>query len=435
MDNEQDVSFVLGRAFNRAALVGVVLFVGVVGIAVVYQFPHESAPFIFFSLGAVLCIVVSALIYQTQAWRVKASSLATILAEEEVRSSRDLFTEVYQHSPVPYLLIAKNGQVESVNTAAMRLFKLQPADLLGKDIFPYVQGKTSEHLEMVRDKFERGLAVSAEEVRVGQKGGGTAWVLLSLYLFPNVQGKRLGLMTLVDITKQKDIDIAKSEFVSLASHQLRTPIASMRWNTELLMMNSEHPLAPEQQEQADRLLRSIFRLSSLVDDFLSVSRFELGTLLPSLAPLDIDAFFADIINDQHVTFTKKQLVVEAPVAIGLRCVTDAQLLGMIVTNLFTNAIKYTPQGGTIKFGASLKNDLLVITVADNGMGIPVEEQSRLFTKMYRGSNAQRQVTDGTGLGLYIVKQACHVLGGNIAYNSGVGVGTAFTVTIPVGPAT
>lgn len=422
------------RSFDRSLLLGVVGFFAVVVFAVLFPFTGDSAPYWFFVLATALVLAVVALIYRVRTGPLRAAVDAADMAEVAIRSSRDLFTQVYKNSPVPYLLVHPDGTIDSCNTAAVRLFRTHEEQLVEQNIFNFLTSARVEHLDIVRERLAHGIALSNEEFEVvTREQESRAWVLLSLFFFTDVRQRRLGLLTLVDVTKQKEIDIAKSEFVSLASHQLRTPIAGMRWNTELLMYDTGYPLPPEQQQKAQRLMKSIERLSALVDDFLNVSRFELGDLVASPGVVDLRTLIEDVVTEQQSVVAHKGIVVmlPQPEQLSLRVVTDGKLLSMIVTNFFVNALKYTPNGGTVTVGVKRDNDTLAITVADTGIGIPVAEQRRLFSKMFRASNAQRQITDGTGLGLYIAKRAAQVLRGHVSFTSGEGVGSAFTVTIPL----
>jgi len=114
-----------------------------------------------------------------------------------------------------------------------------------------------------------------------------------------------------------------------------------------------------------------------------------------------------------------------------RIVTDPNLLRMIVTNIYSNAVKYTRENGTVHIGYSYKDEELNIIIADNGMGIPAEDQTEIFSKLFRASNAVRDVPNGTGLGLYIVKEAVSVLKGKITFSATENVGTTFEVVLPL----
>jgi signal transduction histidine kinase len=268
-------------------------------------------------------------------------------------------------------------------------------------------------------------------VRIKRKDNREAWALLSLFAYVDSRGERIGLLTLVDITKQKKAEDAKSEFVSLASHQLRTPIAGMKWSAELLLMDNPESLSARQHKYIDRLLISIKRMALLVDDFLRVSRFELGTFQPEYDKVILSELFEDIMEEQSPRVRQKNIEVKTFFDDSIKeYKTDPNLIRMIVTNLYSNATKYTKEKGTIHLGFSKKDGDLIISVADNGMGIPSNDQSEIFSKLFRASNAVRNVPDGTGLGLYIVREAVVVLKGNVSFTTAENIGTTFEVTLP-----
>ena len=257
-------------------------------------------------------------------------------------------------------------------------------------------------------------------------------MLLSLFPYENAYGEKIGLLTLVDITKQKQIENAKAEFVSLASHQLRTPIAGIKWSAELLQMDPDKNLNEKQRRYVERLLTGVKRMALLVDDFLRVSRFELGTFQPEYKMVSLPTLFSEIIREQEDRVIKKNISIETffdPNISELN--TDPNLLRMAISNLYSNSVKYTKPGGTVHVGYKKIGNELHVSVADNGMGIPVADQERIFTKLYRASNATRNEPDGTGLGLYIVKEAIDVLRGKISFTSVENVSTTFDIILPI----
>jgi signal transduction histidine kinase len=276
------------------------------------------------------------------------------------------------------------------------------------------------------------VSFSEEKVQVLRADQEECWALLSLFPISYVPGHTIGLVTLVDITRQKRVEDAKTQFVSLASHQLRTPIAGMKWSTELLQMDNPENLSDRQRKYIDRLLLSVHRMARLVDDFLRVSRFELGTFVPELTQFDPRTVFEEVLLEQAVRVEQKEQVVKTHYDESVTTVcSDQNLLRMIITNLFSNAVKYTKKGGNIHVGYQAKDDTILISVVDNGMGIPKDDQDRIFTKLFRARNAIRDIPDGTGLGLYIVKEAVKVLKGRVSFTSAEGRGTTFEVRLPV----
>ncbi len=421
-----------GKPLIQASVAFFVLFGGVIILSIAYDFARIDLRGLLFLMTTLTCVFIAKNIFDLAHASQTTETWAQTLAEELLSSSRELFTEVYYNSPVPYLLIDVEGVVVSANVAAARLFSTPRERIEGTNIFLAIECGSADHLEMIKQKYQRNLAIDSEEVQVKRADGGMAWALMSLFRFTSLRDRHLGLLTLVDVTKQKQTENAKSEFVSLASHQLRTPIAGMKWSAELLVMDTTDPLSSRQKKYIDRLLSSIDRLSVLVDDFLRVSRFELGTFVSDTTIFSLPELCADIMKEQQLKVQTKHITVETFFDTNLsEIVCDAELLRMIITNLYTNAAKYTPERGTIHFGYAHKGEEILITVADNGMGIPVAEQPNVFKKLFRAQNATKQVPDGTGLGLYIVKEAVGVLHGHISFTSAENVGTTFEVRIPL----
>lgn len=384
-------------------------------------------------LGSVaVCIaLMTVIVYQSVRISDTAAYLAKDMAKDILLYSRELFSELYRSSPVPYILIDRHGIVESTNYAAVRIFGIEEGQYDGTNIFDRIEGDDENVLGLFPEKLKQGLFVNEEEVRIRREDGTTRDVLFSLFSFKDSGGKRKGLLTLVDITKQKQIDRAKTEFVSLASHQLRTPISAMKWNIELLHSASPETLTPLQQEYILKVAHGLSRMDQLVDDFLSVSKFELGTLTTDVKEMEFTSFVAELLEEHRIKAEERNIHVdvefsETPFVIR----SDAHLLTMIIGNLVSNAIKYTKNGGAVRLGVAKEGEHVVISVSDTGIGIPESEQEQIFTKIFRASNARTEVTDGTGLGLYIVREAARVLGGDVTFVSKEGTGTTFTVVLP-----
>ena len=165
-----------------------------------------------------------------QAFRLydHVQALAIGMTKDLLTDSKELFFELYQRSPVPYTMIDAHGIVESINYSMARLFNMEINALEGINIFEFLQEEETHKLELAPEYFNQGKFINDVEVCFRRPDGILKWVMLSLYSFKDAKGLQKGLLTLVDVTKQKQVDKAKSEFVSLASHQLRSPIAAMR---------------------------------------------------------------------------------------------------------------------------------------------------------------------------------------------------------------
>jgi PAS domain S-box-containing protein len=422
------------RQIKLAFFKGVFVFLFFLGALVLsvlfYDYSNTNMNALAFILALVCIVFIAKSVHEISIGSETTKRLAEELANKLIESPQQLFMEVYNNSPVAYIIVGQYGDIVSANNAAARLFGLATEKLVKRDVFSFLETGSEEHQSLIKQKFQQGIAVSDEEVKVVREND-FSWTIVSIFQFSGTDGKKLSLITFVDVTKQKEVDIAKSEFVSLASHQLRTPISGMRWSAELLLMDGVETLSKQQRRYIDRLLSSIDRMSSLVDDFLQVSRFELGTRVLKQETINLEDLFNDIIAEQAESVVGKSLRIEKVYDSSIRQInSDLGLVRMIVTNLYTNAVKYSRVGGEICVSYQRNSEDLVIEVKDSGMGIPVLEQQRVFSKIFRASNAVKEVPDGTGLGLYIAKKAVQALNGRVTFTSAEDVGATFTVVIP-----
>jgi PAS domain S-box-containing protein len=246
-----------------------------------------------------------------------------------------------------------------------------------------------------------------------------------------------------DVTKEKEIDKAKSEFVSLASHQLRTPLSAINWYTEMLLAGDAGKINTEQKEYLEAIYTGNQRMVDLVNALLNVSRLELGTFLIEAQPTDVVALAKSVLDELRPKYTEKQQVVEAVHDEIPLYSADPKLLRMVLQNLLTNAVKYTPEKGhvslqlrIVKKGATVatvpaRQDSLAIIVADTGYGIPKSQQEKIFSKMFRADNAREKEAEGSGLGLYIVKSVADQSGGQVWFTSEENKGTTFYILLPL----
>ncbi len=238
-----------------------------------------------------------------------------------------------------------------------------------------------------------------------------------------------------DITKAKEIDQAKSEFVSLASHQLRAPLTSVNWYTEAILNGDTGKINDEQKKYISEISEANHRMIKLVSSLLNVSRIDMGTFMIEPEPCDLIEIVKSVVLELRPKITEKKLEVEENYIKINKVMIDPNLTRIIFQNLISNAVKYTQEGGKIYIAVEIKKDSqprksLLITVKDNGFGIPKNQQDKVFTKLFRADNIKEKVSEGTGLGLYIVKSILDHSGGEIKFYSKQHKGTAFFVTLP-----
>jgi PAS domain S-box-containing protein len=241
---------------------------------------------------------------------------------------------------------------------------------------------------------------------------------------------------LEDITEARAIDRAKSEFVSLASHQLRTPLSAINWYSEMLLSGDAGELKPEQQKFTEEIVTSSKRMSTLVGTLLNVSRIEMGTFPVDPESIELSKLIEDETKELQAQIEDKEISLDVVFNLKPGIISaDPKLMSIVMQNFLTNAIKYTaPKGKVIvKVDKDEPSGGVLLSVTDTGYGILKGEQDKIFTKMYRSDNARLVDADGNGLGLYMVKTALEASGCRVWFESppkGQKEGTAFYVFIP-----
>jgi len=236
-----------------------------------------------------------------------------------------------------------------------------------------------------------------------------------------------------DVTMEKKVDQAKTEFVSIASHQLRTPLSTIKWYVELLQDGSVGPLNQEQKNFLHEISIGNERMVEFVNALLNVSRIEVGSFVVEPEPVNLIEFMKDEVHGSKPQIDIKKLKIKTDFDPSLPIINlDPKLMRIVVTNLLSNSVKYTPEGGTITLGLKKQKNGILFSISDTGMGIPMGQQSKIFTKMFRADNVKAADTHGTGLGLYIVKSIVEESHGKIWFESKENKGTTFYVTLPLG---
>ncbi len=241
------------------------------------------------------------------------------------------------------------------------------------------------------------------------------------------------VMVFQDVTEERKVDYLKTEFISLASHQLRTPLSALRWYVELMGEHRAH-LDDDQRGYLREMEKSVARMVRLLTSLLHASRSESQKLQPSFIMTDLRTVLQEQADDTLPLLQEAALTCSLSLpkrAVTVR--TDPTLLRIIMQNLLYNAIKYSRDAHKpIVIALAERSSDVTISVSDQGVGIPAAEQPRIFQKFFRAKNVRKLDTDGNGLGLYITKSIVERLGGTIGFQSAEGKGTTFTVTLPKG---
>ena len=229
------------------------------------------------------------------------------------------------------------------------------------------------------------------------------------------------------LNKEKELNELKSQFISIASHEFRTPLTTIRLSTDIIRVLCKNFMDEQKNKQFNRIYKSIADIVQLMDEVLVIEKAQAGKLDFYPNQLDLVEICHEVIDQlQFNAGDKYRIVLNSPS--NLNACLDETLLRYIMTNLLSNAIKYSPQGGTINVKVNCQDETVTLCIQDTGIGIPQENKRQLFEPFYRASNVRN--IQGTGIGLSIVKQCVDLHSGQIAVESEVGVGTTFTVTLP-----
>jgi signal transduction histidine kinase len=274
---------------------------------------------------------------------------------------------------------------------------------------------------------EEPKAASTDEFEVAETGrvfrGFTAPV-------PAASGVASGrIWTLREVTADRELDRMRDAFVATVSHELRTPLTSISGFLEL-MQDEEEALGAPGRKYLGVIRRSTSRLHALVEDLLLVAQIEARRIELELAPVDVVAIATQAVESARATAAEKGVSVAVVADHPPAVLADGHRLGQVLDNLVSNAVKFTRKGGTVTVTVEADGSSVRLTVADTGIGIPLDEQGQVFSRFFRASTATRQAIPGTGLGLAISRALVEQHGGSIALQSREGEGTSVTVTLP-----
>ncbi len=329
------------------------------------------------------------------------------------------------------------GRVLLINDVAANLLNLDQTAVIGKSALGLYTLYSDDFSRVPPEKQPLFLALheskkNEQNFHFSSQSG--AKLSLHITSTPVVQqGALIGCIQIIrNVTHEAEIDRMKTEFISLASHQLRTPLSAIRWFIEMLLAGDAGKLKPEQREFAQNISESTQRMIELVNSLLNISRMESGRIIVEPKPTDLSKLVHNIINDLKGKTGGRNQTITIEIEKDMPLINlDERLVSQVYLNLLTNSIKYTPQGGQIHVTVLRKGNDVVTQVTDNGYGIPKAEQGKIFQKFFRASNIVRIETDGTGLGMYLVKAIVESTGGRVWFESDENKGTTFWFTIPM----
>jgi two-component system phosphate regulon sensor histidine kinase PhoR len=325
------------------------------------------------------------------------------------------------------LVLDADSRVQLVNQSLQRLFSLS-SDVRGQTIIEAF--RLPELATLVRHLHQER---TLESCTLELPGMEERWVEVNASAVPGREGAQHGaILVFHDLTRIKQLERTRQEFVANVSHELRTPLSLIKGFVETLLEGAKND-----PEKATRFLQTIEkhtdRLTFLIEDLLTISRLESGQIVMNLHPVDLREETQRVLDDLRSRADEKSIRLDNTVPAGLTAQADADRLQQVLFNLVENALKYGRNEGCVTVGGSEAAEGKVeLWVRDDGPGIPVESRERVFERFYRVDRARSRETGGTGLGLSIVKHIVQAHGGEVWLKSDLGAGTTFHFTLPKG---
>lgn len=329
----------------------------------------------------------------------------------------------------------REGNVQKVNDKALELLGFNRDEVIGKwfpDIFVARDNK-GHRIDPLQRAITRAFMSGKPVVhRTNYERKDGSLIPVAVTVAPlMLNGEPMGAVEVFrDITLEVEVDRMKSEFISLASHQLRTPLSAIKTYAHMLVGGYGGELSNEQAEFLDIIINSTDRMNELIDTLLDITRLEAGQVAPDLKEVELSEIVSDVLVEFAPLAKERNITLVENIA-TVTMKTDPLLLQEVFANLVSNALKYTPAGGKITLILRKNNKECIFEVTDTGYGIPRESQSLIFTKFFRATNVSSSKASGTGLGLYMAKEIVKILGGKIWFKSRENKGSTFYVSLPL----
>ena len=407
-------------------------------------------------------------------------------------NNKEEYKALFEHATEGIVVSNSKGEIVKINPSAEKLFRYNPDELIGKKIEVLIPSKFSKRHEKIRENYLEKPAPramgSGMDLYALRKDGSEFLVEISLSTFDTEEG-RFAIAFIVDITvrkqqtdtlnetlndlqmlsekltntnselekrvedrtlmlreaifelennkieisaaleKEKELNDLKSRFVSMASHEFRTPLSTILSSVALISKYNDLGTEEKRKKHIDRIKSSVTHLTEILNDLLSLSKLEEGVLKANPSPFNIEEFSSEIVRDMQALSKEGQTIIYKHVGEEKDVNLDVKFLKNIYINLLSNAIKFSSESNKIIVSTEILNSMFTLIVKDEGIGISKADQNKLFERFFRGENVTN--IEGTGLGLNIVTKYIELMNGSINFESKINEGTMFTITLPI----
>ena len=377
--------------------------------------------------------------------------------DAELERVNTFLNNIWNHAGAIIFVCDNAGVVQFFNPAAENLLGYTSAEVVNKmslssfHLQSELEQKAKELSEATGRKVKAGFDVFtiAAERSLGnnmewhyvRKDGNTFFVSLDVTPLKDGQNnissylgiaidisekKNAEIELLAALEKEKELNELKSRFVSMASHEFRTPLSAVLSSAYLLSRYVKTEEQPQREKHIQRIVSSVTSLTEILNDFLSVGKIEEGDIQPHYRDFDVKELMKEIIQDVQHLLKKGQTISYDHIGDSTGAHLDSSMMKHIVTNLLSNAVKFSNEDAVIELVTKRDDGTLSVSVKDNGIGIPAEDIENLYKRFFRSSNVTN--IQGTGLGLHIVSKYSELMNGKIECESKIGEGTKFTIT-------
>ncbi|MFA4870171.1 MAG: PAS domain S-box protein [Pedobacter sp.] len=323
-----------------------------------------------------------------------------------------------------------NSIVTSWNNSAERLFGYTSEEMIGQSIVKLIPADRLEEEPKIISKLKKGKRVDHFETKRITKYGKLLDVSLTISPVLDSTGRIIGISKIArDITDKKQEEQRKNDFIAIVSHELKTPLTSMRSYVQLALAKAVERKDAFTQNVLVRAETQTGKMTALIQDFLNLSRLEEGKMSLNLSDFSLTGLIEEVLSDT-LTLSSSHLIKYEGCA-EVMITADREKIGQVLTNLLGNAIKYSPNGTTVVIKCVLNESAVEFSVTDQGYGISKVDQSRLFERFYRVDNSRKQHVTGFGIGLYLVAEILKLHGGKIRVESELNKGSTFSFALPI----
>lgn len=363
---------------------------------------------------------------------VLSAAFGDAIVHETLRQSEEIFRNSMEHSPIGMALVTPDGHWFKVNKSLCALLGYSVEELTQLDFRAVTHPDDIRQSDTIRNDMIAGTLFRHEyQKRYIHRDGRTIWVQVYVSLVRDMNGSPLYFIAQIeDITTRREVERLKNEFISVVSHELRTPLTSIHGSLGLVKDDGMGKLPEEASALINIAYRNSKRLVLLINDILDIEKIESGNLTLSLEPISVVEFLDSAVemNQAYAMKNGVRFVIES--CVSGRVMADGDRLMQIMTNLLSNASKFSHGGSVVALRVSRNGDFFHFEVEDHGSGIPEDFHTRIFGKFTQSDGSNTRKHEGTGLGLNITKRLVEMMHGKIGFTSAEGRGTTFYFDLP-----